>query len=88
MLFTRQRIRWIKDPQSGPSVEVIQERTIEELEDPRRTKHKRRSPLYSFNAYKVQKPSGTDKLVTKQDTVSVLLQVFQMCFKGSFSNNW
>ena len=56
--------------------------------DPSRKEHKRRSPRYSNNAYKVQKPSGTDKLVRTQDTVSVLLLVFKMCFKGSFSNNW
>ena len=56
--------------------------------DPSRKEHKRRCPLYSNNAYKVQKPSGTDKLVRTQDTVSVLLLVFKMCFNGSFSNNW
>ena len=33
MLFTGQRIRWMKDPQLGPSVEVSQERAIEELEE-------------------------------------------------------
>ena len=33
MLFTRQRIRWMKNPQLGPSIEVSQERAIEELEE-------------------------------------------------------
>ena len=51
-----------------------------------RKEHKRRSPLDSYNAYKVQKPCGTFKLVTKQDTAPVLLQVFQISFKGSFSD--
>ena len=32
LLFTRQRIRWMKDPKSGPSIEVSHERAIEELE--------------------------------------------------------
>ena len=31
VLFTGQRNRWMKDPQLGPSVEVSQERAIEEL---------------------------------------------------------
>ena len=35
------------------------------------TKHEERSPLYTCNAYKVQKPSGTDKLVAEQNIVSV-----------------
>ena len=51
-------------------------------------KHGRRPPMYPCDAYKIQKPSATDKLVAEQDTASVLLQVFQMCFNGSFSNNW
>ena len=33
VLFTGQRIRWTKDPQSGPSIEVSKERAIEELEE-------------------------------------------------------
>ena len=31
--FTRQRIRWMKDPQLGPIIEVSQERAFEELEE-------------------------------------------------------
>ena len=31
VLFTGQRIRWMKDPPSGPSIEVSHERAIEEL---------------------------------------------------------
>ena len=33
VLFTGQRIRWMKDPQSGPSIEVSQEKAIGELEE-------------------------------------------------------
>ena len=33
VLFTGQRIRWMKDHQLGPSIEVSQERAIEELEE-------------------------------------------------------
>ena len=89
VLFTGQWIRWMKDPQSGPSIEVGQERAIEGLEEiPAKKNIKRRSPLYSCNAYKVKKLFGTEKLVTEQDTVPVLLLILQMCFKGSFSNRW
>ena len=31
--FTGQRIRWTKDPPSGPCIEVSQEKAIEELEE-------------------------------------------------------
>ena len=31
--FTGQRIRWTKDPQSGPYIEIGQEKAIEELEE-------------------------------------------------------
>ena len=79
VLVTRQRIRRMKCPQLGPSIEVIQERAS-------RKEHERRSPLYSCNAYQVQMPSRRDKLVAEWDTVSVLLHVFQMRFNGSFSN--
>ena len=59
--FTGQRNRWTKDPQSGPYIEVSQEKAIEELKViPSRTKHARRCPLYPCNAYKVQKPSGAE----------------------------
>ena len=33
VLFTGQRIRWMKDPQSGPSFEVSEERAIAEFEE-------------------------------------------------------
>ena len=33
VLFKRQRIRWIKDPHSGPCIEVSPQRAIEGLED-------------------------------------------------------
>ena len=33
MTFTRQRIRWTKDPQSGPYIEASQEKAIEVLEE-------------------------------------------------------
>ena len=63
MLLTRQRIHWIMDFQSGPSIEVSQEEAIEELEEipvDRNTKE----DLQLQQCYKVQKLSGTDKLVT------------------------
>ena len=33
VLFRRQGIRWMKDPQLGPSIEVSQEKAIDELEE-------------------------------------------------------
>ena len=33
VLFTGQRIRWMKDPQSGPSIDVSEERAIAEFEE-------------------------------------------------------
>ena len=33
MAFTGQRIRWTQDPQTGPYIEVRQEKAIEELEE-------------------------------------------------------
>ena len=33
VLFTVQRIRWTKDPPSGPCIEVTQEKALEELEE-------------------------------------------------------
>ena len=67
LTFTGQRIRWTKDSQSGSCIEVSQAKgllmNLEEI--PSRTKHERKSPLNPCNAYKVQKPSGTDKLGTE-----------------------
>ena len=47
--------------------------------------HEGRCPLHSCNAYKVQKSSGTDKLVAEWDTVPVLLQKFSRCASMSAS---
>ena len=65
VLLTRQRNHWIMDFQSGPSIEVSQEEAIEELEEisvDRNTKEDLHCTPTMH--YKVQKPSGTDKLVT------------------------
>ena len=46
LLFTVQRIRWMKEPQSGPSIEVSQEKPIKDLEEiPSGQEHEIRSPL-------------------------------------------
>ena len=64
--FTGQRIRWVNDSQSGSCIEASQQKANDELEEISvETKYERRSPLYQCNAYKEQKPSGTDKLVTE-----------------------
>ena len=48
-------------------IEVSQEKAMEELEEipVDGMKHERRPPLYPCNAYKIQKPSWTDKLVAE-----------------------
>ena len=87
--FTGQRILWMRDDQSGSCIEVSLEKAIEELEEisvERNTKENLLCTRAMHTRY--TRLFGTNKLVTKQDTISVLLQVFQMCFKGSFSNNW
>ena len=78
VLLTRQRIHWIMDFQSGPSIEVSQEEAIEELEeipvDRNKTEDLHCTPTMH---YKVQKPSGTDKWVLQSRTQ------FQCCHKLS-----
>ena len=63
--FTGQRIRWTQDSKNEQYIEVSEEKTIEELEDPSGTKHEGRPPVHSFNAHNVQTSSGTDKLTAE-----------------------
>ena len=89
--FTGQRFRCTKDPQTGSHIEVSQEKAVEELEERRRSQWnatRKILPLYPCNAYRIHKLSGTNTLATEKDTVSVVLQVFQMCLNDSLSNNW
>ena len=86
--FTRQRIRWAEDPQTGSHIEVSQEKAIEELRRSQWNATRKKLPLYPCNAYRIHKLSGTNKLVAEQDTVPMLSQVFQLCFNDSLSNNW
>ena len=85
--FTGQRIRWTKDPQSRPCIEVSQEMAIEELEEipvQRNTKEDLQCTPVMHTRYR----SLLGQMNWLQSrTVSVLPQVFQMCFQGSFSNN-
>ena len=65
VFFTRQRIHWIMDFQPGPSIEVSQEEAIEELEEiPVDRNTKEDLHCTPTTHCKVQKASGTDKLVT------------------------
>ena len=70
--FTGQRIRCTTDPQTGSHIEVSREKAIEELEEipvERNTKEDFHCtpamPLHPCNAYKIHKPSGTNKLVAE-----------------------
>ena len=88
MTFTGQRIRRTKDPQSGPCTEVSQEKAIEELEEIP-VERKTKEDLHWAPAMHTRYRSLLGQMTWLQSrTVSVLLQVFQMCFQGSFSNNW
>ena len=84
MNFTGQRIRWVKD-QSKSCIEVSQPKAIDELEESPTERNTKKTPSVLQQCIQC---AGTDKFVTELDTVSVLLQVLQMCLKGSFSNNW
>ena len=68
VLFSGQRIRWVKDPQSGPRIEVSQEEAIEKIPVERNTKDLHCTPC---SAYKVKTPSRTENLFAEQDTDSV-----------------
>ena len=70
--------------QWGPSIEVSQERAIEELEEIPVEKIKEDLPLYSHNACQVQKPSGTDK----GTQFPVLLQVSRCASRAASPTNW
>ena len=88
VLFTRPKHRWTKDTQSGPCIEVSQEKAVEELEVIQ-VERSTKEVLHCIPAMhtRYRSLSGTDKLVAELATVSVLLPVSLMCFKGSFSNN-
>ena len=85
VLFIGQRICWMKDPESGPSIEVSQESAIEELEEVPVGKNAKED-LHCTPTMHTRYRSLLEQINWLQ--VSVLLQVFQMCFKGSSSNNW
>ena len=85
VLFTGQRICWMKDPQSGPSLELGQERAIEELERVPVGKNAKED-LHCTPTMHRRYRSLLEQINWLQ--VSVLLQVFPMCFKGSSSDKW
>ena len=83
--FTRQRICWMKDPQSGSCIDVCQEKAIDELEVIPAERNTKEEPHWTPAIHtEYRSLLGQITLVSKQDTVSMLLQVFHMCFKGSF----
>ena len=63
--FTGQRIRWTKDSQSGLCIEVSQQEAVDELEEIPVERNTKEDLHCTCNAYKVQEPSGTDKLVAE-----------------------
>ena len=87
--FTGQRIRWTQDPQTGPYIEVSQEKTIEELEEipvERNTKEDlQRTPAMQTMYTSLL---GQINWLQRKDTVPMLLQVLQVCFNGNHANNW
>ena len=67
--FTRHRFRWTKDPQSRPYIEVSQDKAIEELTE-----------IFEELDTKYRSLLGQINRLRKYGRISVLLQVFQMCF--------
>ena len=65
VLFTKRRFHWEKDPQLRPSIEVTQEKAIEELEEIMVEKSTKEDLYYTCNAHKVQEPTATDTLFAK-----------------------
>ena len=79
----------MKDPQSGPSIEVSEERAIEELEEiPVEEKIREDLRCTPTLHAKYRSLLGRINGLQSRKQFPVLLQVFQMCFKGSFSNHW
>ena len=67
LAFTGQRIRRTQESQTGPYIEVSQEKAIEELDVipvERNTKEDLQCTP-SMHTYNVQKPSGTEKLAAE-----------------------
>ena len=79
MTFERQRIRWMKDPLPGSCIEVSQQKAIDELEEIRGERNTKED-LHCTPAMHTRYRSllGERTLFTEWNTVSVLLQVFQM----------
>ena len=88
--FAGQTSRWTQDSQNGPYIEVNQNKAIdeewEEIPVERNTKGDLHCTPSMHTMYR--SPLGKIKLAAEQDTVPMLLQFFQMCVDGSFSNNW
>ena len=86
--FARQRMRWTQDTQNGPYIEVSQNNAIGEMEEIPVERHTKEHFHCTPSMHRAQEPTGTDKLATEQDPVPMLIQIFQMCIDGSFSNIW
>ena len=78
VLFTGQGIRWMNDRHFGPSIEVSQERAIEELDEIPVEKNTKEDLHCTPAMHTRYRSLLGQKLVAKQDTVPVWLQVFQV----------
>ena len=89
VLFKGQTIRWMKALQSRPCIEVSQELAIEELDEIPVDRNQKKISTALQHCI-----PGTEAFwdrwigFAEYDADPVLLQVFRMCFEGSFSNNW
>ena len=89
MLFTGQTIRWMKDPQSRPCIEVSQEKATEELGEihvERNTKEDLHCTPAMHTMYRSL--LGQINWLQNRTQFQCCYKFFQMCFSGTFSNNW
>ena len=80
-----------KIPQTGPYIEVSQDKAIDELEEiPVERNTKERSPLHTHLRciQCTEAFLGQINWLTNWDTVPMLPHNFHMRFDGSFSNSW
>ena len=87
--FTRQRIRWMKDSQSGSCIEVSQQKAIDELEEisvERNTKEDLHCTPAMHTWYRSL--LGQINWLQRRTQFQCCYKFFQMCLNGGFTNNW
>ena len=86
--FTGQRIRWTQDSQKGPYIEVSQDKAIDEPEEIPVERNSKEDLHCTPSMLQCTDLLGQITWLQSRNPVPMLLQNFQMCFDGSFSNSW